>query len=410
MSDLSAKPEKNYRAKTKQADSQSGYLGDKIVGSTYINVTEEDGSVGKRLKLEVDSSALADGIVDHKVLVSSGDTTENYLFNKLVEGNAITLTQQNIGGNENILIDASYTEGDGIDITDDEISLDADLDDLNDVYSPTPSNGDLLRYDNASGKWVDDYTLEGTFTGTTTKVPSSSAVSNVLQTCMITDDDDLGTSGDALMYRVKDIPLSTISVIEDSDVTLTSASGHDDHPSYAEIIQLTTIWEDSGGAGYGRGALNILVMNTTDGGEESNTCAACVVPLSVDEDLSDEDGEIYFDFLFSCAKTEGAQELAEVRLYPIYNKIDDVDRIPIVGDPVYGTVTYEASTGVDKVNKVTFTVDTSGDVSGWINGWALLTVGSSGQTGWDSNEVTIVGARMRYKTKTIGLRIADVTL
>jgi hypothetical protein len=43
---------KNYRVKTKKADDQSGYLEEKNVGSTSVTVTEEDGAVGKRLKIE----------------------------------------------------------------------------------------------------------------------------------------------------------------------------------------------------------------------------------------------------------------------------------------------------------------------------------------------------------------------
>ena len=121
MSDLSAKPEKNYRAKTKQADSQSGYLEDKVVGSTYINITEEDGTVGKRLKVEVDASALGTAIDSGKVLVSSTDTTKNYLYNKLVAGNAITITKTT-GGNESVTIDGAYVAGAGISIVDDTIS------------------------------------------------------------------------------------------------------------------------------------------------------------------------------------------------------------------------------------------------------------------------------------------------
>lgn len=46
---------------------------------------------------------------DHKVLVSSTDTVANYLFPKLVAGVNVTLTQENIGSNEDIRIDVAGT-------------------------------------------------------------------------------------------------------------------------------------------------------------------------------------------------------------------------------------------------------------------------------------------------------------
>lgn len=155
--------EKIHRLKTKVGDTQSGYLEEKVIGSEYITITEEDGSVGKRLKYELDATAVTDGILDHKVSVVENDPAQ-YLSDKLTEGNAITITANDVGGYDNLEIAASYTGGTGIDITDDEISLDAELNDLNDVVIGATAEGQLVSYDSGTSKFVNtDYAMETTF-------------------------------------------------------------------------------------------------------------------------------------------------------------------------------------------------------------------------------------------------------
>jgi len=98
-------------------DTTPNYLEDKIVaGSTKISVTtlndgaDEDVSVDL-VEANVNHDALLNYIAgehtDAQVKVTSNDTTPDYLFSKLVAGTNITLTEQNDGANENILIDAS---------------------------------------------------------------------------------------------------------------------------------------------------------------------------------------------------------------------------------------------------------------------------------------------------------------
>jgi len=264
----------------------------------------------------------------------------------------------------------------------------------------------VLTWDELAGNFKALNTLEETFSGETDKIPLSSSLKTMLQALYITDADTCGAAGDALMYRVKDIPLSAISIIEDSDVTLVELEGHDLHPAIGEIAQLTPIWENSG-SGYGRGVLNTIAINTTDA--VSDTCSGCILPLSIDADISDEDATIYFDVLFSCEKTLGAEETAEIRLYVILNDIANVTHTPIFIAPVYKNVVYEASTGVSTVRKITFEIGISDPtIVNWTSGGAVLTVGSAGVAEFDSNNAIIVGARLRYKTKKIGLRIADV--
>jgi len=52
-------------------------------------------------------TSIDDTVASTLVDVSSGDTTAGYLFDKLVAGNNVTLTKQNAGANENVLITAA---------------------------------------------------------------------------------------------------------------------------------------------------------------------------------------------------------------------------------------------------------------------------------------------------------------
>jgi hypothetical protein len=49
------------------------------------------------------------GLSNSKIKVSATDTTPDYLLNKLVVGAGITLTQNNIGGNETITVASTIT-------------------------------------------------------------------------------------------------------------------------------------------------------------------------------------------------------------------------------------------------------------------------------------------------------------
>lgn len=396
MSDLSAKPEKNYRAKTKQADSQSGYLEDKVVGSTYINITEEDGTVGKRLKVEVDASALVAGVVDHKVKVSSNDTTANYLLSKLVAGNAITLAKQNPEGNEKIIIDADYTAGTGIDIDITTISLDADLDDLNDVVIGAGAEGQLISYDSGTSKFVNtDYAMETTFSGTTSKVPTSKAVAELLQDLYITDATNCGSSGDALIHKVKDIPLGSCTFVE----VTSDPSFYLNYPLLGEIMSKTPTWDTSGD--YGRGKGNSLMIYS---GMQEYTAAIC--NLSIDEDIDMiADSTLYVDVLFECTETGEGNYIANVKCQPfLYSGSTLVSALPYLPSAEIEQVEYPATGSI--VRKITYEI-TLGDQcpdGKWFYGALVFSCDASANI----KSATIIGLRTRYATKTIGLRIDDV--
>jgi hypothetical protein len=370
---LSAKPEKNYRAKTKQADSQSGYLEDKIVGSTYINVTEEDGTVGKRLKVEVDASALVAGIVDHKVKVSSNDTTANYLLSKLVAGNAITLTEQNPAGNENILIDGAYTAGAGISITGASIA-----------------------------STITQVVTEDPFTGHATKVPVSKAVAELLQALYITDATDCGVTGNALIHKVKDIPLGSCSFVEVADTP--SFASH--YPSTGEVLSKIPVWSTSGsyGRGYGRGKGNSLIIYS-DESEGTAEYTAAICNLSTDEDNVIPNTKLWVDVLFECVATADQVITANVKCQPcFYDGTTLISSLPYLPEAVVKQVEYPIADS--RIRKVTYEIEIGNDIpdSKWLYGALVFTCDASAT----AKEARIVGLRVRYATKTIGLRAVDV--
>jgi hypothetical protein len=74
---------------------------------------------------------------DELVKVSSNDAVAKYLINALAAGANVTITELNNGGDE-----------------DAEIAVNMDLDDLGDVNAPTPADCEVLKWDNATGKWI----------------------------------------------------------------------------------------------------------------------------------------------------------------------------------------------------------------------------------------------------------------
>jgi|LSQX01.1.fsa_nt_gb hypothetical protein len=97
--------EKLHRVKTRTGDTQSGYLEEKLAGSRYVNIIEEDGASGKRLRIELDGASVSAEISDHKVKVDNADTAE-YLENKITAGDNIVLSKETSGGKKNIKVSA----------------------------------------------------------------------------------------------------------------------------------------------------------------------------------------------------------------------------------------------------------------------------------------------------------------
>lgn len=362
--------EKIHRQKTKEGDTQAGYLQEKLVGSEYVTIVEEDGSVGKRLKVEVDASALGTAIDSGKVLVSSTDTTKDYLLSKLVAGNAITLTEQNHAGNENILIDGAYVAGAGISIVDDTIA-----------------------------STITQVVTEDTFTGSTSKVPTSQAVADLLKSLTITSAADCGGTGNALIHKVKDIPLGSCSFVEDTS----SPSFTDHYPTLGSILSAVPTWDTSGSYGRGKGN-SLLIFSTEAEGVAEYTAAVC--NLSIDEDIDMlANSNIYVDVLFECVATGERNSIANVKCQPVfYDGTTLLSALPYL--PAASIKQVELPKADSRIRKITYEI-TLGDQCNaykWLYGALVFTCDASA----DSKRATIIGLRVRYATKTIGLREVDV--
>ena len=400
MSDLSAKPEKNYRAKTKQADSQSGYLEDKVVGSTYINITEEDGTVGKRLKVEVDASALGTAIDSGKVLVSSTDTTKNYLYNKLVAGNAIAITKTT-GGNESVTIDGAYVAGTGIDITADTISLDAKLDDLKDVVIGAGAKGQLISYNSWISKFVNtDYAMETTFSGTTSKVPTSKVVAKLLQDLYITNATDCGSGGSYIMWKTISLPVTNCCINEGGQADFT-----DNYPSTFAWVDLL---ENQRLRFAERGFGLKLITTESNPSNDGDGFGAVMLEAMIDEDCADNN-MIFLDVVVKTKNNSGID--AQTNLKCTAAGLNE-------GQSIQTDVQYEKildAAGVGLYKKVSFEMDLGGITAGspfaikffLCSGSALI----AADAGYRSvDEFTLLSARVRYPIKTINLRSVDINM
>jgi len=177
--------EKIHRQKTRSGDPQAGYLEEKLIGSEYVNITEEDGAVGKRLVVSLDASAIQ-AVSDHKVAVDVSDTA-NYLENKIIATSGVAVAKD--GTNPKTMkITGAYEAGAGISIT-----------------------GTETKTINST---ITQVVTEDPFTGHATKVPTSQAVADLLKSLTVTSATDCGGSGASIMQKTQYIPASSITVIE----------------------------------------------------------------------------------------------------------------------------------------------------------------------------------------------------
>lgn len=300
MSDLSAKPEKNYRAKTKQADSQSGYLEDKVVGSTYINITEEDGTVGKRLKIELNMTGIAGG------------------------------------------------------------------------------------------------SFEDPFTGSTSKVPYSSAIRELLKALYITSATDCGSGGDSIMQKTQHIPASSITVMEKEGTNLIFSG---DYPALSPAILDDSKWDTTAGCRSFGGMVKIKSINGGSAEAETSSFVIAVIPFGINEDAVGTN--FWVDVLFYCPATGERDDTTVVGAVPFIFVGDGTD-YPTPGSVVEKTINYD-----DEVGKVVYKTFefTRGDRSTTASGGIIIMVNITDSTNFDAQ---ILSARVRYETKTINLRKADV--
>jgi len=88
------------KAKVGGTDTTTGYLKDKIVAGTNISITEQN--IGGNETLKID--ATVGPSTDEKVKVSANDTTSQYLGQKIQAGTEVSVTTLNPGANEKIQI------------------------------------------------------------------------------------------------------------------------------------------------------------------------------------------------------------------------------------------------------------------------------------------------------------------
>jgi len=382
-------PERNYQVKTKEGDKQSSYLENKLIGSTYVTLTEEDGTYGKRLKVEIDAEAVGAGILDWKVKVDSSDATPEYLEDKIIEGDGTVDVTNN-----------------GSEI---EIELDADLDDLNDVTVTAAANLDIMRYDNATSQWINDMALEATHTGATTAVPTARSLSNLLQGLVVNTNEDFaeGYESVANQYKVKDIDVSRIMYATKTATTLV-----DSYPDPADLIGTSAVFVT--GSDPDREEFGQVGIKTKEDGAGSDYFMAALMQFTLDEDYMEASAgvgsTVYLDVMFKLADSSNVAWETQVRAFPYYVKDADTARTAlstvdkVISWTINGTDLYEwhsfAITGPSASTTPTpiaiFLACLSGD----------------GTTYDDTpiNNATICGARVRYKKQTLQLRTADVSL
>lgn len=88
------------------ADTTPGYLASKLVAGTNITLTTQN--VGGNENIKISAAATTS---DHKVMVDAADTTPGYLAAKLLAGSNITLTLENPGANEDLKVDTQGFTG-----------------------------------------------------------------------------------------------------------------------------------------------------------------------------------------------------------------------------------------------------------------------------------------------------------
>lgn len=298
--------EKIHRQKTKEGDTQAGYLQEKLVGSEFVTIVEEDGSVGKRLKIELNMTGVAGG------------------------------------------------------------------------------------------------SFEDPFTGSTSKVPYSSAIRKLLQALYITDATNCGSGGKALIHKVKDIPLGSCSFVENSS---TPTFDEDGYPNLSEVALSPVLWQTVGN--HGRKPLNSLdVYSINEEGEQGNKeYVAVIANFSIDEDINlIKDSVINVDVMFYCPPVSNSSAFVQCQAV-LWSETDPGAQYRPQSS--IKEVVYDAVNSV--VRRATFEINlSSGSPTApdgkWLYGALIFTCKADA----DVKNALINGIRVRYATETIGLRIVDI--
>ena len=363
--------EKIHRSKTKQADPQSGYLEEKIVGSEYVNITEEDGSVGKRLVVSLDASAIQ-AVSDHKVAVDVSDTA-NYLENKIIATSGVAVAPD--GTNPKTMkITGAYVAGAGISIT-----------------------GTATK---TIASTITQVVTEDPFTGHATKVPTSKAVADLLKALTVTSATDCGGSGASIMQKTISLPVTNCCINEGGQGDFT-----DNYPSTFNAIDLLenqrlTFAKRTFG-------LKLITTESTPSSAEDGF-GAVLLEAMIDEDCADNN-MIFLDVVVQ-TKDNGGND-AQTNLKCIATGQNEGQSIQ--NDVKYEKILDAAGNGLYK--KVSFEMDLGGITAGspfaikfFLCSGSALIAPDAGYACMD--EFTLLSARIRYGIKTINLREVDVNV
>lgn len=369
--------------KVDSADKMASYLLNKLKAGNYVIFTVKDGVEGKTIEISLNTQSLSQAVVsaNDKVKAHSADpNAAGYLYDKLTTNPSGTIIVKKNGANSLVYFD-----------------IELDVTELNDVFDAGLGNGGILVYDNASEKWVCTYAIEGTFSGTATKVPLSSAIKTLLQNLYITGNvNDCGSGGDPIMQKTQYIPASAITVIEKAGRTNEIFSG--DYPYLPTLADCK--WDTTAGCRSFNGMVKIKSIN---GGEETSSFVVAVIPFGINEDAVGTN--FWVDILFYCPATGQIDEITVVGAFPFIFVGDGTDQ-PTPGSLVEKTINYDDAVG--KVVYKTFEF-ARGTTSTTASGAIIVMVNITDSINFSERfEAQILSARVRYETKTINLRTADV--
>ncbi len=373
--------------KVDSADKMASYLLNKLKAGNYVIFTTKDGVEGKTIEISLNTQSLSEAVVsaNDKVKAHSADpNAAGYLYDKLTTNPSGTIIVKKNGTNSLVYFD-----------------IELDVTELNDVVSSGLGNGGILVYDNASEKWVCSYALEGTFSGTATKVPLSSAIKTLLQNLYITNATDCGSGGDSIMYKTISIPVTNSCICEGGRSDFT-----DHYPSAFSSIDLLK----NDDLTFAERTLGLKLITTeSNPSSAEDGYGAAVLEVMIDEDCSDNN-TIFLDTVVS-TKTNGGND-AQTNLRCVALGINEGQ---IVKTSPTSDVKILDAAGLGLIKKASFEIDLGSITANQpfaikffvYSGSALITP-VDGYACMD--EFALLSARVRYPIKTINLRNADINM
>lgn len=387
--------------KVNSSDELASYLSNKLTAGDYVIFTVKDGVEGKTIEISLNTASLS-GVVaspNDKVKAHSSDpNAAGYLYDKLTDNPTGTILVKKNGTNSLVYFD-----------------IELDVTELNDVVSSGLGNGGILVYDNASEKWVCSYALEGTFTGTTSKVPSSSAIKTKLQALYLTDADNLGSTGNSIMNEVKDIEPSRILCVYESDATASNIIDTS-YPKTSTMIAVTPVVGDNGDGGFQSFGGFTIQTNESPAMDDPNYTAG-LVRFTLDEYYSSAtplgvEDSIYLDLMLRLPANGVALSEMKVKISPYYIKDGTADFATFYA-PQTKTIQWDG-TGADVCNWYTWTFSGMTASTKPIPLAFFITIqsedGAFTATYTGVNTVEIVALRARYKKPVIGLNGSSVVI